>query len=478
MAIVARLSQTRVGAYSVGTTELQSRTTNTMLRIQDLAQRLNVDRAIGYAIVMRAWQLPAAVVTTVLIALNFDEQTQGVYYTLLTVIGLQSLADSGLLNVLMHAVSHEWSELHLDRQGFLRGPRRIRRRVAGMARFGLIWFVLVGVALVVTGIAIGIGLFSGQGVLDQAMRPLAIGMLLAGASLTLAPLIAVLEGCNQVEHVNRYRLMQAVTGSIVVWSCLAGGANLWTPVFAVLIQLVWECVLTFGRYRRLFTQLYRTGSGGFDWKAEIWPLQWKIGLQSGVKYLALFPLIPTLFAWQSPEVAGRMGMTWQVLTNLLLIGYAWIRTRAPEFGRLIAGGNGAAATQAFIKATIGSTLLLVTAVLSFWIVLVALRAGPFQLGAQVAGRFIDPGTTLLFAIAIIPLHLTQCFSMHLRSRKIDPIWRISIAGNLILGLCVFIAASQLGVAAVGIAMLVVFSVVMSLVIAVWVKYQRSPTADQ
>ena len=229
---------------------------------------------------MRAWQVPAAVVTTVLIALNFDEKTQGVYFTLFTVIGLQSLADSGLINVLMHAVSHEWSRLRLDQNGFLRGPRLIRRRVAAITRFGLMWFLLVGLALMVVGIAVGVGLFHSQGVLDRVTGPLVIGMLFAGSSLTLAPLIAVLEGCNQVEHVNRYRLMQAITGSVVVWSCLASGAELWTAVFAVLTQFVWECCLLFGRYRAFFFQLYRTPPNAFDWKSEIWPLQWKIGVQS------------------------------------------------------------------------------------------------------------------------------------------------------------------------------------------------------
>ena len=113
-----------------------------MIAIHTFARRLSVDQAIGYAVAMRAWQIPAGMITTVLIALYFDVQTQGIYYLLLSLIGLQSLVDSGLVNVMMHAVSHEWSQLHLDSHGFLRGPRRIRRRVASMVRFGLVWFVI------------------------------------------------------------------------------------------------------------------------------------------------------------------------------------------------------------------------------------------------------------------------------------------------------------------------------------------------
>ena len=165
-------------------------------------------------------------------------------------------------------------------------------------------------------------------------------------------------------------------------------------------------------------------------------------------------------------------MTWQLLTNLSLVAYAWIRTRAPEFGRLMAAGKQRESNHSFYKATVGSTLLLLLAASSFWIVLVMLQNSSFELGARVAGRFLAPSTTLWFAIAILPLHLTQCFAIHLRSRKIDPIWRISIIGNLILAASVFVAASQIGVEAVGIAMLVTFSIVMPLVFRVWFRHNR------
>ncbi len=443
-----------------------------MPNIQDLARRLSVDRAVGYGLAMRAWQVPAAVVTTVLLAWNLDDVTRGVYLTLFTVIGLQSLADSGLLNVLMHVVSHEWSHMRLDRRGFLHGPSRIRQRLAAIARFGLIWFSLAAMLLCVGGTAVGIGLFRSQGTLDSVLGPLFVGMLFAASSLALAPLIAILEGCNQMEHVNRYRLMQAVTGSVVVWSCLSSGVGLWTPVFAILTQFVWECCLLLGRYRRLFFQLHRTAAGGFDWKSEIWPLQWRIGVQSAAKYFATFLLLPTLFIYQSPEIAGRMGMTWMVLNNLAMVAYVWIRTRAPEFGKLIAKGKRDESNDAFFKATIGSTLLLVAAIFSFWIVLVLLQTSTFELAKRVSGSFLDPRIVLWFAIAMIPLHLTQCFSIHIRSQKMDPIWRITVVGNLVLAGCVFLAASQLGVGAVGIAMLVIFTIVSSLVFMIWVKYDH------
>lgn len=421
---------------------------------------------------MRAWQVPAGVVTAVLIALCFDEDSQGVYYTLLSLVGLQALADSGLLNVIMHAVSHEWSELRLDRHGFLKGSRRARGRVAGIVRFGLVWFFLCAITLVVAGVGIGVALFFGQGVSHRVLHPLAIAMLFAGSSLALAPLIATLEGCNQVAEVNRFRLMQAITGSVVVWSCLVGGGGLWTPAAAVLTQLAWECRLLFGRYRPLVMQLWQTPSVSFNWKVEIWPLQWRIGLQSAARHLAFFPMIPTLFAFQGPAVAGRAGMTWGILSSLLLVGYAWIRTRAPEFGQLIAAGKRKESNQSLLKAILGSSLLLIAAVGSFWVVLILLSYSTHARAIQISDSLLSPQTTLWFALALLPLHLTQCFAIHLRSRKMDPIWRITIVGNVVLAAAIYWAARHSGAQAVGVSMLITFSIVMPIIFAVWVKYDR------
>jgi hypothetical protein len=421
---------------------------------------------------MRAWQVPAGIVTTLLIALFFDELTKGVYVTLLSLIGLQTLADSGLLNVILHAVSHEWAGLRLDRQGFLRGSAKSRSRIAGMVRFAIVWFSVCAVVLVAGGIAFGIHLFAGQGVVDQVVYPLIIAMIFVGCSIGIAPLIATLEGCNQVSEVNRFRLMQAITGSVIVWSCLVGGASLWTPVAAVLVQLFWEAYLLFGRYRRLMCQLWRTPAAGFDWRQEIWPLQWRIGIQSVVRYFALFPMIPALFAWQGPEVAGRVGMTWGILNSLLLIAYAWVRTRAPEFGQLIAAGKRTESNASLVKAIVGSTTVLVLALTTFLLTLAVLREINFEFAQKISVTFLSPEVAVWFALGLIPLHLTQCLSFHLRARKMDPIWRISIIGNLVLGAAIVLSARYRGAQTVGVTMFVTFSTVMSAIYWMWLKYDR------
>ena len=51
--------------------------------------RLEMDRAVFYAVLARAWQLMAGPVTMVLIAWNFSPAVQGYYYTFWSMIALQ-----------------------------------------------------------------------------------------------------------------------------------------------------------------------------------------------------------------------------------------------------------------------------------------------------------------------------------------------------------------------------------------------------
>ena len=146
---------------------------------RSVLHRFGVDRAVSYAMAARFWQIPSGVVTTVLIALCFEPDEIGVYYLILTLTGLQALADAGLINTLLHAASHESANARFDRSGFFRVNARSRGRLSGMFRFAAAWFVAAAAILVVVGIIAGAVLLHRQNVFELAFAPLATAMVLA-----------------------------------------------------------------------------------------------------------------------------------------------------------------------------------------------------------------------------------------------------------------------------------------------------------
>lgn len=405
----------------------------------------------------RLWQLPSGAITTVMIALFFRPEQQGVYYLILTLTGLQALADAGLINTLLHAASHETAGARLDRRGFFRTRRRSRARLAAITRFAVVWFVSAATLLIVAGTLVGVMLLRRQPDGMTAFPALAAAMIAAGSAFALSPLVGILEGCNQVRVVNRYRLLQAVLGSLVVWGCLISGAGLWTAAAAIATQLVCELLLLAGVYRRFFVQLWRTVPGRFDWRRELWPLQWRIAVQSIARYAAFLPILPVLFDTQGPEVAGRYGMTWQVVNNLIMIAYVYIRTRSPDFGRLIAERRRGDSVAAFQAATVGSTLLLIGLMALFCSGLWGLGQLPWTPARQVAARFLNLEICLWFAVASVPLHLVQCFAMYIRSQKFDPIWRASLPASAALTGLAYWSASRGQIEWIAWSMMLVFT---------------------
>ncbi|MDM4016065.1 lipopolysaccharide biosynthesis protein [Roseiconus lacunae] len=422
-----------------------------------LLQRFGVNRAVSYAMAARIWQIPSGVLTTLLIAVGLEPDQQGVYFLILTVTGMQALADAGLINTILHAVSHEIAHARFDRRHFFHAPKRARQRLSGIMRFAIAWFAVAALLLCIGGSTFGYVMLSRQGLLGTAFAPLLVAIVLGSLTLALAPLVGILEGGSQIQVVNRYRLGQVVTGSVVVWACLLLGAGLWTAAAAVAVQLVWEVVLIAGKYRGFFLQLTRTPSSEFRWRDEIWPLQWRIGVQSIARYLAFFPIYPALFDTQGPAVAGRYGMTWQIFSNLLMVSYVFVRSKAPDFGRLIAEGRRQTSVTLFRQVTHGSTVVLIGLVSAFCIAIAVLNSLPFDLTKQFASRFLTIGQCAAFAFAVIPIHLTQCFSMYIRSQRFDPIWRVNLPTCLTLAVLGYLAAGSGRITTIAIAILVVYS---------------------
>lgn len=243
---------------------------------------------------------------------------------------------------------HEWAELELDDHRRVVGDEVARQRLAGLLRVFTRWFIVVGVLF---GLGIGVlgsWLFFRETDGGGWFLPWCGLVFFASASLALSPYIAIMEGCQQVLAVHRVGFYRAVTGSIAVWGAMLSGVGLWALVAATFVQVAWELYLIGGSYRLFFASL-RAVPAKLDWQSEVWPLQWRIGAQSIAGFFAFYLFTPVMFAFHGAEVAGQMGMSWNILSNIQQAAFAWIRTRAPFYGELIARGEYRKLDQAFFR---------------------------------------------------------------------------------------------------------------------------------
>jgi len=396
--------------------------------------RLEVDRATFYSIAARAWQLAAGPVSMIVIALWFTKELQGYFYTFASLMALQGLIELGLHAVIVNVASHEWAGLSRDADGRISGDPNSLARLARLSRVCFRWYGWVA-GLFVLGVGpAGIFFFSqGEDLGVAWLAPWCALVALTGGVLWLWSLTAILEGCNQMAAVHRVRLAQAITGSLVVWACMILGAGLWAAVAAVGVRLLWDAWLVAVAYRRFFQTLWRHNSAGveFDWRGEVWPLQWRVGARAIVGYFALNLFTPIIFHYHGAAEAGKMGMTWTALSAIEGAAFAWVQTRIAVFGMLAARRDFAELDRVFRRLLLISWIMLLCGSLALCGGVVVLNHVPLDLARKLADRLLPLTPTAAFCAALWLLHIPKCQSIYILAHKRDP---LLIPGLLLTGL--------------------------------------------
>lgn len=425
-----------------------------------MLNRAEVDRAVFYAVLGRAWQFLAGPVTMLLIASYFTPELQGYFYTFWSLLALQTFAELGLANLLTHLASHEWAKLRVEERGRLAGEPEALSRLVSLGRLALRWYVAAGLLFAVATGAAGLVFFSQEsrpGI--DWMAPWLAVVALSGLSLMLLPFYGLLEGCNQAATINKYRIVQVLSGHLLVWVLIPLGAELWVAAAAVGARLFWECHLAFVRYRGFFAQLLQPpGPHRVNWNEEVWPLQWRLAVQSVFGYFIFYLFTPVMFHYHGPVTAGRMGMTWHVLTILPAASIAWVQTRIARFGLLIAQGAFRELDRVFNRLTTISVTVLATGGLAFWAAVVVLNglADPSRWPAaglppamaafaeQLASRLLPPLPTGILAAAVILFQIAACQGIYIRAHKKDPLLPITVVSYSLAGLLIWLLGKEYG----------------------------------
>lgn len=446
-----------------------------------LARRLGMDRAIGFAVLARFWQLLTGPLTQLLIVFCLSEVEQGYYYAFMNLLAMQVFVELGLHVVLINVASHEWSGLQLTANGPAGDECRLSRLVS-LGRTAVCWYTVAGLVFV-AGVTIAGSMFfsdltdaSGQPYAGIAwLAPWCTLVLLTGLQLIILPLTAILEGCDQLRVVNRVRFWQAIIGSLAVWAAMWWGLGLWALCASAAVRLLGEVCLVAVCFRHFFRPFRRAPAADrVDWFREILPLQWRMAVQGALLWFANHLALLVVLKYHGAEAAGRYGMMATVLVALQAASLSWIETRRPVFGQLIAERRWEELDETFFRMSRISISLLAIGgslfTLGVWIV--GLLPGWFF--ERIAARLPGVLPTLLLSAALIVMQLAQCTNIYVRAHKRDPFLLAAVVSNLTIAALVFLLGREYG--AVGVAggyLLGVCLVQVPWWVAIWSRTRRN-----
>jgi len=398
-----------------------------------------LDRTLLFAMAARVWQSVAGPITIILLIQCLTLEDQGVYYGLVSVVGIQTFFELGLLNILVSQSAHL--------AGSTQSPEgRLRlRQLQSRARQ---WFLVASVLFALSAMGLGWSVLAGKSVTVVWEFPLIALCLSAAAGVAISPDLAILEGAGYRHSIYRSRLLQMVSGALVVWTALLLGWKLWALVLASLVQLFWAAGLVVVLNRKLLAGFLasgivssttprlqpRTQSSPLElsWLQEVLPIQWRVALVSLVYHAAtqFFTLIALYFHGEAD--AGRLGITLTITTAIQGMSLTWIQTKFAVVSNLHGLGQRESAGTLWRRTSLISSCLLITALAVATLVISLL---PWA-GRGWEGRFIEPWHMAVLAMGCAANHLIAVQSFYVLAQKGRPFLLPSLVGFSLTGLAV------------------------------------------
>ena len=413
-----------------------------VIKAKELLRKLEVNRAVFYSIMSIGWTALAGPLTMLVITNWLSAEEQGYYYTFSSVLALQVFVELGLATVIVQVTSHEWAFLKRDENGTLGGDTRALSRLASLARFSLKWYFVCGIVVMVVLSIGGYLFFMAKPHPEISWQiPWFLLCFVAGLALMMSPLFSIIEGCNQVASIYSFRFVQGALNSLAVIISMFLGFGLYALAVAALVRFASGAVfIGWKHYRTIIQILSFTIIDRINWSKEVWPFQWRIGISWLSGYFIFSMFTPVMFYYHGAKVAGQMGMTWAIVTMVGSFSYAWINTRMPQLGILIAREQYVELDCLFnrlFRITVGIAALVSVVA---WFVIYGLHIS----GLKIGDRLLSMLPVTLFLIHRILNVMIDNMALYLRAHKREPMMIPSVIGAILAGTSTWLLGAAYG----------------------------------
>ena len=412
------------------------------LSVKRILEQAGLDSAVVFTLLTRAWQAGAGAATLLLVAYFFTSELQGFYYTFSSLLALQVFVELGLYLVVVNRASHEWSKLVLSETGDVMGDAAALSRLASLLYFVVIWYAAASVLFAV-GVGVSGYLFLANSPSTNFVwhSPWAAAVALAAIQLSLLPLMSLLEGCNQVTAISQLRFRQAIAETIAIWALLAAGLGLWVVAGALFVRVAATLLFILGKYLQFFRSILAgAGTQRILWRKEIWPMQWRLGAQGLVNFFIYSMFVPIVFHFHGPVAAGQTGMTLQIISVVQLMALAWVQTKVPLFGMLVAKRQFDELDRVWKRASTLSFAFTIAGSGILWAAVFILS----ESGLDIGTRMLGPLPTGLFLLAYGLMQIVNFYASYLRAHGREPFLVAGVLGGVLMGSLIFSLGSRYG----------------------------------
>ena len=388
-----------------------------------------ISKTLSAIVLQRSWQALAGLVTMLLVTVTLTPELQGWYYTFISIASLYALFEMGLSTVLIQSVAHMFIELQWLDDGKLSGKSAfifhsfLSKSFRVYIKLALTFLLLAGV--------IGALVFGHKKSIDITtfnwIAPWGLLVIFTSLNMITLPFIAVIEGSGEIAEAYNLRLLQGISGSILCWLLLLFGFGLWASVAVSLMSLVtFTLWIIWSKLDLLFQAVKKETRVHFDWKLNVWPLQWRVGLGSMSVFFMSQLSIPILFHYQGAVTAGQMGVSLSIAHMIGLISQSWIARHVPSMSQAVARSQWQLLDNLFKRNFLRLILTFLTGAVF------SVLAYIFISGSSYAHRLLSIDDYILLLCFVLFFQINGALASQLRSFKQEPLMWIFFIGSLFI----------------------------------------------
>jgi hypothetical protein len=349
------------------------------------------------------------------------------------VLGLQVFFELGLGFVILQTVSHLMADLRLDKHTLLGNPVSLGR-LGRLFADALRWYAVVSLLFIAVVLVAGLLIF-GREPTSATVAWRATWLVLVpvfGASILTNAVLSILEGLGLVASVAKVRLLQSLLAMSALWLGLNAGLKLASLVAMHSANVLVAILFVLTRHRKLLLNIYRARAprGVINWRSEIWPFQWRIAVSWTAGYLGSQAITPIVFNQVGAVAAGQLGLSLTLMGAVSSMAMAWVTTKSPTFGRLVAQQRYAELSALYKRAERHAVAAALTAT-ALVVAIVTVLANYWPL---LGGRFVTTGAVALLAAATVFNVQISARAVYLRGFRREPFMALSVSTGL--GICV------------------------------------------
>lgn len=277
----------------------------------------------------RLWQSISGVITIFFLVHYLSLELQGWYYSFLSLAAFFTLFDLGLSVVLVQMAAHfsikyAYSKLDINTSN----SSLFNELIRNSAKI----YLILSVSFSFIMIPMGLIFFNGRSLEAPEIEwigPWIALVLSTSLNILILPFFSILEGTGLIREVFSIRFLQNFLGSMLCWFLLMLGAGLWSASVLRLIPAIVGLAWLSNHYGAFIRECFKEATNNLQWKKDIWPLQWRVGLSWISGYLLTQIYTPILFYMHGAKVAGQMGLTLAIVSTLGLITQSWLTQKIP-----------------------------------------------------------------------------------------------------------------------------------------------------